>query len=76
VERTGEEYVLRLALPFAERSEVAVARSGDELVLTVGAHRRLFTLPSGLRRCTVLGAEFADSTLRVRFRPDPQLWPR
>jgi arsenite/tail-anchored protein-transporting ATPase len=75
VDRAGEEYVLRLSLPFAQRSEVAVARSGDELVLTVGAHRRLFTLPSGLRRCTVTGAEFADGTLRVRFRPDPQLWP-
>jgi arsenite-transporting ATPase len=76
VERVGEQYVLRLALPFAERSEVGVARSGDELVLTVGPHRRLFTLPSGLRRCTVVGAEFAAGTLRVRFRPDPRLWPK
>jgi arsenite/tail-anchored protein-transporting ATPase len=75
VEKLGEEYVLRVALPFAERSDVAVARSGDELVLTVGAHRRLFTLPSGLRRCTVVGAGFGDGALRVRFRPDPELWP-
>jgi len=75
VERDGEEYVLRVSLPFADRSAVSAARSGDELVLTVGARRRLLTLPSGLRRCTVAGAEFADGTLRVRFRPDPQLWP-
>jgi arsenite-transporting ATPase len=76
VQQAGEQYLLRLALPFADRSEVGVARSGDELVLTVGPHRRLFTLPSGLRRCTVVGAEFAAGTLRVRFQPDPQLWPK
>jgi hypothetical protein len=29
-----------------------------------------------LRRCEVVGGELADQELRVRFRPNPSLWPR
>jgi arsenite-transporting ATPase len=76
VQQDGSEYVLRLPLPFADRSEVQLARSGDELVVTVAGHRRLLTLPSGLRRCVALGAAVRDGALHVRFRPDPEQWPR
>jgi arsenite-transporting ATPase len=76
VERDGAEYVLRLPLPFADRTDVALARSGDELVLTVAGERRLLTLPSGLRRCVTVGAAMRDGALHVRFRPDPGQWPR
>ena len=31
--------------------------------------------PSALRRCTVAGAALRDGVLRVRFAPDPELWP-
>jgi arsenite-transporting ATPase len=74
--REGGEYVLRVPLPFVRRSEVELVRSGDDLVLTVGGQRRRLALPSGLRRCTAVGATAADGAVRVRFRPDPQLWPR
>ena len=76
VERDGGEYVLRMPLPFTSGADVALARSGDELVVTVGGHRRLVTLPSGLRRCETVGASVAGGALRVRFRPDPDQWPR
>jgi arsenite-transporting ATPase len=76
VERDGSEYVLRLPLPFADRSDVELARSGDELVLTVAGERRLLTLPSGLRRCVAVGARLRNGTLAIRFRPDPTQWPR
>lgn len=76
VRRDGEEWVLELPLPFADRSEVGLARSGDELVLTVAGERRLLTLPSGLRRCIAVGAALRDGVLRVRFRPDPGQWPQ
>jgi arsenite-transporting ATPase len=69
------EYVLRMSLPLATRSAVDAARAGDDLVVTVGGHRRVLTLPSMLRRCIVVGGEFDDGELRVRFRPDPKLWP-
>jgi arsenite-transporting ATPase len=74
VERSGDEFVLSIALPLADKREVDLVRKGDELVVTVGAHRRVLALPSALRRCTVVGAALRDGRLRVRFEPDPALW--
>jgi len=74
VERDGEEFVLELALPFADKRDVDLARRGDDLVVTVGPHRRHLSLPSALRRCVVLGASLREGRLRVRFEPDPDLW--
>ncbi len=75
VAQDGSEFVLHLALPLAEKAAVDVARAGDDLVLTVGGHRRVLTLPSVLRRCTVASGDFDGATLQVRFRPDPLAWP-
>jgi arsenite-transporting ATPase len=61
---------LRMALPFATSSEVNLARHGDELVVTVGSHRRVLALPAVLRSQTVTGARLREGVLRVRFRPD------
>jgi arsenite-transporting ATPase len=71
----GSEFVLRMALPLAERAAVDAARAGDDLVVTVGGNRRVLALPSVLRRCTVVAGSFEDGELQVRFRPDPRLWP-
>jgi arsenite/tail-anchored protein-transporting ATPase len=75
VESDGDEFVLRIWLPLAARGAVEAARADDDLVLTVGEHRRVLTLPSVLRRCAVVRGEFADRELRVRFRRDPAVWP-
>jgi arsenite/tail-anchored protein-transporting ATPase len=75
VERvSSDEYVLSVALPHAERREVELARKADDLVLTVGGHRRMLALPGALRRCTIDGAALRDGRLRVRFRADPSVW--
>ncbi len=63
---TGAE--LRIALPFAQRQDVDLARHGDELVVTVGSYRRLLALPTALSRHSVTGARVEDGALRVRFR--------
>jgi arsenite-transporting ATPase len=75
VSRDGDSYALAVSLPLADRDDVQLARSGDELVVTVAGRRRLLALPSVLRRCTVAGAGVRDGRLLVRFRPDPELWP-
>jgi arsenite-transporting ATPase len=62
-------FVLRMALPLASAAQVDAARAGDDLVVTVGANRRIVTLPSALRRCEVVGGEFDGRELRVHFRP-------
>ena len=76
VQRTADGFALSLALPLARLQDVDLARSGDELVVTVAGHRRVLALPSALRRCTVAGAALTGGRLVVRFEPDPALWMR
>ncbi|WP_073952579.1 ArsA family ATPase [Streptomyces kebangsaanensis] len=77
-DRLAEDGVLvwHIPLPGAVRDELELIRRGDELVLAVGAFRRIVPLPSALRRCTVDGAGLRDGELRIRFVPDAALWPR
>ncbi|WP_110205091.1 ArsA family ATPase [Nocardioides daejeonensis] len=65
--RTSAGAVLTLELPNVDRSDVDLARHGDDLVVTVGAYRRLLTLPPGLSRHAVRGARVVDGALQVRF---------
>ncbi|SFF20959.1 arsenite efflux ATP-binding protein ArsA [Actinacidiphila alni] len=69
-------FVWSLPLPGASRDGLDLVRHGDELVVDAGGFRRIVPLPSALRRCTVSGAALRDGALRVRFTPDPALWPR
>ncbi|MEV1021420.1 ArsA-related P-loop ATPase [Streptomyces sp. NPDC050264] len=68
--------VWRIPLPGAVREELTLIRRGDEIVIGAGTFRRIVPLPSAPRRCTVAGAGLADGELRVRFAPDPDLWPQ
>ncbi|AYN41767.1 ArsA family ATPase [Streptomyces dangxiongensis] len=76
-DRTAEDGVLvwHLPLPGAIREELDLVRRGDELLITAGPFRRIVALPSALRRCTVAGAALREGELRIRFAPDPGLWP-
>ncbi len=76
VEPTADGFALSLALPLARRADLTLARSGDDLVVTVAGHRRVLALPSALRRCTVAGATLTEGRLVVRFEPDPAVWMR
>jgi arsenite-transporting ATPase len=69
-----DAFVLTMQLPFADRGAVDASRAGDELVVTIAGHRRVLTLPSVLRRCSVTGGSVADGVLSVRFVPDPRYW--
>ncbi|MFF1478825.1 ArsA family ATPase [Streptomyces sp. NPDC058301] len=77
-DRLADDGVLvwHLPLPGAARDQLGLVRRGDELLLTVGPFRKIATLPSALRRCTVSGAGLTGGVLRIRFTPDPDLWPR
>jgi arsenite/tail-anchored protein-transporting ATPase len=74
VERDGDGFALVLPLPRARRAGLGLARRGDELVVDLAGDRRVFPLPSVLRRCEVTTARLRDGALRVAFRPDPDLW--
>ncbi|WP_309050755.1 ArsA-related P-loop ATPase [Streptomyces sp.] len=76
-DRRAQDGVLvwHLPLPGAVKEELSLVRRGDELLLAAGPFRRALSLPGALRRCAVTGAGLVDGELRVRFAPDPGLWP-
>lgn len=77
-DRRDEDGILvwHVPLPGAVKGALSLVRRGDELLLAVGPFRRAVPLPAVLRRCTVTGAGLVDGDLRIRFAPDPGLWPR
>lgn len=72
VNRTPSGAVLSIALPFVAKTDVDLARHGDELVLTVGSYRRLLALPAALSRQAIAGARMEHGMLQVRFRTESQ----
>jgi arsenite-transporting ATPase len=60
--------LLSMHLPFVERDEVQLGRTENELIITIGPHRRAVLLPDSLVRRTVSGARFVDDRLVVEFQ--------
>lgn len=69
VERRGEELVLLLDLPFADRDDLELGRRDDELLIRIGSHRRALLLPDSLRHRSVGSAVLRDGRLQIGF-PD------
>ena len=67
ISREGGGYTLSLELPFTTRDEISLSRSGDELVLQVGAWRRNLVLPRLLLDSPTQGAKMEENVLKVRF---------
>ena len=59
--------VLRLAVPFAEKSDIDLKKVGDELIVTVGGEKRTIILPAALADQRPSGAAFENGTLKVSF---------
>ena len=68
VDAKGDGFVLRLSLPFADREDLEVGRSGGELHVRVGPYRRAIVLPDSLARRTIDGATLTPRGLEVTFR--------
>ncbi len=58
---------MEMDIPFVEKSELDVYRSGHELYIQVGPYRRSFILPDALHRREVTRARLEDGTLTVSF---------
>jgi arsenite-transporting ATPase len=67
VVRKGTGYELTLELPFADKDDLELGRRDDELLISVGGHRRALLLPDSLRRRPVGAASLRDGRLRVTF---------
>ena len=69
-------YRLRLELPQVDSSGLTLGRVDDDLVIGAGGLRRRVRLASVLRRCIVVDAQLRGCELTVRFRPNPEVWPK
>jgi arsenite/tail-anchored protein-transporting ATPase len=58
---------MELDLPFIEKSELDVYRTGHELFIQVGPYRRSFILPDALHRRQISKARLDGGTLMVSF---------
>ncbi|MGH7777033.1 MAG: ArsA family ATPase [Candidatus Dormibacterales bacterium] len=67
VEKSGEEYVLALKVPFTQKTDIALARHDGELFVTVGSYRREIALPRVLSQRQTLGATMEGGELLIRF---------
>lgn len=67
IEDRGGAMVLTLSLPGADRSEVELARSNGDLLVTVGPYRRSVALPDSLHRREVSSARLRDGRLEIEF---------
>ena len=71
IAREDGHYVLSIALPLVERSEVHLHRSVfDELVVRIGNWKRNVSLPIGLARLEVSSARFEGDRLNIFFPVD------
>jgi arsenite-transporting ATPase len=67
IETTGTGAVLSMPLPLTDRGDVDLARTGDDLVVTVGGQRRVVALPEWLGPRPVSGARLDGGRLVVQF---------
>ncbi len=75
VDRENGRYSLTIPLPFVSKEEVSLLRSGDELVIQAGQHRRNVILPRSLVGLEVQEAKLTGDELKLRFeeRKSPRL---
>jgi len=67
VEKNEAGYVMTVSMPFAAKDEVQLSQKGDELIIRVGAVKRVMTLPRSLTSLRITGARFADGGLELHF---------
>jgi arsenite-transporting ATPase len=60
-------YKLRVPLPFADKNDMDLYRSRDEITLRVGPYRRNIVLPYALWDLEIGDAKFEQSALVIRF---------
>jgi arsenite/tail-anchored protein-transporting ATPase len=65
--RRGDDYVMTLRLPFADRDGLDLSRKVDELIVRVGPHRRTIVLPRALVDRDVVSARMSGEVVEVVF---------
>lgn len=61
------QYSLELYLPGIPKEQVHLSKTGDELNITIGNHRRNLVLPQALAALQPSGAKMEEDYLKIRF---------
>ncbi len=62
-----DSYSLEVYLPGIPKDKVELSKSGDELNIRIGNHRRNMVLPQALAALQPAGAKMEDDYLKIRF---------
>lgn len=66
-EKNDDLWMLRVPIGFAQKEDLDLYRSRDELTLRVGPYRRNIVLPDELQSLEITSAKFEDKYLNIRF---------
>jgi arsenite-transporting ATPase len=67
IEKNETGYIMTVLMPFTGKDDVRLSQKGDELIIRVGALKRIMTLPRSLVSHRVTGAKFEDGGLKLHF---------
>lgn len=65
--KNDDRWMLRVPIGFAQKEDLDLYRSRDELTLRVGPYRRNIVLPDELQSLEITSAKFEDKYLNIRF---------
>jgi arsenite-transporting ATPase len=72
IDKVEDGYVLSIPLPFAEKGDVELYGTGDELIIRLGMVRRNIVLPRALVEKRYRRATFQNGVLRIEFSSAPR----
>jgi arsenite-transporting ATPase len=67
VQQENSQYSLELYLPGIVKSQIELSKTGDELNVRIGNHRRNLVLPQALAALQPAGAKIEEDYLKIRF---------
>ncbi|QHV01060.1 TRC40/GET3/ArsA family transport-energizing ATPase [Synechocystis sp. CACIAM 05] len=67
VQGNNNDYSLELYLPGIPKEQIQLNKTGDELNVRIGNHRRNLVLPQALAALSPAGAKMEDDYLKIRF---------
>lgn len=76
IEREGPDYAISIPLRAPAHSQARLGVTSRDLVIDLDGHLRWWELPPVLRRCRLVDAQQVEDGWRIRWSPDPDVWPR
>ena len=67
IQETSNQYSLELYLPGIAKDQIQLNKTGDELNVRIGNHRRNMVLPQALAALQPTGAKMDDDYLKIKF---------